>query len=46
MPLTRDSDIARILDETRTIALLGASNKPQRPSHRVMQFLLDQGDLR
>lgn len=43
MPLTRDSDIARILDETRTIALLGASNKPQRPSHRVMQFLLDQG---
>ena len=43
MPLTSDSDIARILDETRTVALLGASHKPQRPSHRVMRFLLAQG---
>ena len=43
MPLTSDSDIARILVETRTIALLGASHKPQRPSHRVMRFLLAQG---
>jgi predicted CoA-binding protein len=43
MPLTSDSDIARVLDETTTIALLGASHKPQRPSHRVMRFLLAQG---
>lgn len=43
MPLTRDSDIARVLAETRTIALLGASQKPERPSHRVMRFLLEQG---
>ncbi len=43
MPLTRDTDIARVLDETRTIALLGASHKAQRPSHRVMYFLLAQG---
>ena len=43
MPLTSDTDIALILVETRTIALLGASHKPQRPSHRVMRFLLAQG---
>lgn len=43
MPITQDSDIARILNETRTIALLGASSKPERPSHEVMQFLLEQG---
>ncbi|KAA1191948.1 CoA-binding protein [Pseudohalioglobus sediminis] len=43
MPLTEDRDIARILATTRTIALLGASHKPQRPSHRVMRFLLAQG---
>ena len=43
MPLTQDVEIARILCSTRTIALLGASARSQRPSHRVMQFLLDHG---
>ena len=43
MPLTADSDIARVLTETRSIAVLGASNKPQRPSYEVMQFLLANG---
>jgi hypothetical protein len=43
MPLTADHDIARVLARTRTIALLGASHKPTRPSHEVMQFLLAQG---
>jgi predicted CoA-binding protein len=43
MPLVSDSDIARVLASTRSIALVGASHKPARPSHRVMQFLLEQG---
>ena len=43
MPLTADRDIARILQTTRRIALVGASHKPERPSHRVMQFLLAEG---
>src|SRR5690349_11738911 len=40
MPLTRDEDIAALLNETRTIALVGASD---RPSYRVMRFLQDHG---
>ncbi|WP_158745465.1 CoA-binding protein [Acidisphaera sp. L21] len=38
-----DSEIHRILGQTRRIALVGASNKPDRPSHGVMRFLLAQG---
>lgn len=43
MPVTSDTGIARVLSTARSIALLGASDKPDRPSHRVMQYLLDQG---
>ena len=38
-----DDEIFRILTETRRIALVGASNKPARPSYGVMRFLLEQG---
>lgn len=38
-----DAAIARILNETRRIALVGASPKPDRPSHGVMRFLLGRG---
>jgi hypothetical protein len=38
-----DEDISRILTETRRIALVGASNKVERPSYHVMEYLLEQG---
>jgi uncharacterized protein len=38
-----DDYIAGILKEARTIALLGASPKPDRPSFGVMRFLLERG---
>src|SRR6478752_8193121 len=43
MPLTTDADIAQLLSETRTIALIGASDRPDRPSYNVMKFLQDWG---
>ena len=39
MPLTRDEDIARRLTNARTIAVVGASDRPDRPSYGVMKFL-------
>jgi len=35
--------LIEIARQTRTIALIGASNKPERPSHGVMGFLLSRG---
>jgi predicted CoA-binding protein len=43
MPLTRDEDIKALLDGARTIALVGASDRPDRPSHEVMKVLQDHG---
>jgi predicted CoA-binding protein len=43
MPLTSDEDIAALLAETRTIAMIGASDRPSRPSYGVMGFLQDHG---
>ena len=43
MPLTRDEDIAELLTKARTIAVVGASDRPNRPSYGVMHFLQDWG---
>jgi uncharacterized protein len=43
VPLTTDADIADLLRSTRTIALIGASDRPDRPSWGVMKFLVDHG---
>lgn len=33
----------QLAHQVRTIALIGASNKPERASHHVMEFLLSKG---
>ena len=38
-----DDAIRAILAGTRRIAVVGASDKPWRPSHGVFRFLLDRG---
>jgi hypothetical protein len=43
MPLTRDEDIAELLTNARTIAIVGASDRPDRASYGVMKFLQDHG---
>jgi predicted CoA-binding protein len=42
-PATTDDDILAALTGYRRVALVGASNKPERPSHGVMGFLLRHG---
>ena len=43
MPITRDEDIIELLTNARTIAVVGASDRPNRPSYGVMKFLQDHG---
>jgi hypothetical protein len=43
MPLRDDKDIAELLRNARTIAMIGASDRPDRPSYGVMKFLQGQG---
>ncbi|MDI6767334.1 MAG: CoA-binding protein [Bacteroidota bacterium] len=38
-----DSEIKKILQEAKTIAIAGASDKPDRDSYLVMRYLLDRG---
>lgn len=39
----RDDMFVGILETVNTIALVGASPKPERPSHMVMKFLQEKG---
>lgn len=39
----QDLAIAEVLKQVKTIALVGASDKPARPSYGVMAYLLAQG---
>jgi uncharacterized protein len=41
--LTTDTDIARLLESVQTIALVGASDRPDRAAHEVMGMLLAHG---
>jgi uncharacterized protein len=43
MPLETDEDIRALLSAVKTIAMVGISNKPDRPSHQVFHFLQQQG---
>lgn len=39
----QDNAIKAVLNQVKTIALVGASENPARPSHGVMAYLLGQG---
>jgi predicted CoA-binding protein len=41
--LRDDEEIAELLTNARTIAMVGASDRPDRPSYGVMKFLQDHG---
>ncbi|WP_374293624.1 CoA-binding protein [Sphingomonas sp.] len=43
MPLSDDADIKALLEGARTIAMVGASDRPDRPSYGVMKRLQDHG---
>ena len=43
MPLTKDEDIAELLSSATTIAMVGASDSPDRASYGMMKFLQDRG---
>ena len=43
MPLTRDEDISELLTNARTVAVIGASDRPERASYGVMRAMQDHG---
>ena len=43
MPLTTNDEIDALLRDARTIAIVGASDRPDRASYGVMKFAQDRG---
>ena len=43
MPITNDAEIKELLESARVIAMVGASDRPERASNGVMAFLQSQG---
>jgi predicted CoA-binding protein len=43
MKILTDAEIKFILENAKTIAVVGASQKPERDSHMIMQFLIRYG---
>ena len=43
VPVTDDEGLREILVQTSSIAIVGASNNPDRPSQQVMTYLLEAG---
>src|SRR5687767_1662611 len=43
MTAPSDEDLKRIYDQTTTVAVVGASNDPEKPAHRVPTYLKSQG---
>ncbi len=41
--MTESDTLRRILETCRTIAIVGLSDKPHRPSHSVARYLLEHG---
>ncbi len=38
-----DDDVKRLLENSRTVAVVGLSDKPERDSHRVAKYLQEHG---
>jgi predicted CoA-binding protein len=43
MPIENDAEIRNILMRAKTIAVVGASDKPYRDSNRIAEFLMRKG---
>ena len=41
--MTAPLDVAKLLREVKTIAVVGLSNNPSRPSHQVASYLQERG---
>lgn len=38
-----DEQLKSLLTDAKTVAIVGASGKPERASHAIMKFLIDEG---